>query len=68
MLQNTPLIVLIILVMYFVVSEGLQLAKASRLAEVVRGEVEAEREAKRRLQEGKREQRDKLNVMHKVCL
>ena len=54
--------------MYFVVSEGLQLAKASRLAEVVRGEVEAEREAKRRLQEGKREQRDKLNVMHKVCL
>ena len=54
--------------MYFVVSEGLQLAKASRLAEVVRGEVEAGREARRRLQEGNREQRDKLNVMHKVRL
>jgi len=45
--------------MYYVVSEGLRLAKASQLTEVVRGV---------RLQEGKRLQRDKLNVLNKVRL
>ena len=50
------------------VSEGLQLAKASQLSEVVRKEVEAGKEVGKKLQAEKREQRAKLVVMHKVCV
>ena len=52
----------------FAVSEGLQLAKASQLPEVVRAEVEARKEVGKKLREEKREQRAKLVVMHKVCV
>ena len=52
----------------FAVSEGLQLAKASQLPEVVRKEVEAGKEVGKKLQAEKSEQRAKLVVMHKVCV
>ena len=54
--------------MLLAVSEGLQLAKASQLPEVVRAEVEARKEVEKKLREEKREQRAKLVVMHKVCV